>query len=263
MYTAASTEQEQMKKEKCMDCCCEAFSCEISRNKLEEILHCCKRSTEDNNKVPKVVSTVKKIKDMSLILRRGQSKGWVIHTEMIFPLIKASCRNVWVFAELIAVVVSFILSFVTFSLGKNRIFTLLHFVLTIVGTILAIIDGVILLKGCCFFTVCKHRRETSAEAMQATSENKCCKECLDYTRNVFDLIRMILSELIFYPILICDIFEMITSEIYFFDNAVDGLSFALFVLSLVSQLFFVLHCPNCYSYCCQLPIPEKTCSFQL
>ena len=259
MYTAASTEQEQKTTEKCMECCCETFSCDISIKKLKEKF-CCQRSTDDDN----AVSAVKKIKEMSPILRRGRSKGWVIHTEMIFPLVKASCRNIWVFAELMAVVVSFILSMVSFSLGNNRIFTLLHMILTIVGTILAIIDGVILLRGCCVFTVCKHRRETSGEAAPAeTSEkNKCCKECLEYTRSAFDFIRMILSELLFYPILISDIFEMITGETYFFNNAVDGISFVLFALSLASQLFFVyivrlaiLIAANCHSQ--KLRVPDK------
>ena len=244
MYIAASNEpenpedQEETKKEKCIDCCFQSISCNLKNLLL------CKRSEEG---APETLSAVKKIKEMSPILRRGRSKGWVIHTEMIFPLVKASCRNVWVFAELMAVVVSFILSMVTFSLGKNRIFNILHLALTIVGSILAIFDGVILLKGCCCFTVCKHKKEENsaelAEDMgsnETARNNKCCKECLDYGKNVFDLIRMIISELLFYPILICNIFEMITGETYFFfNNAVDGVSFVLFALSLASQLFFV------------------------
>ena len=194
-------------------------------------------------------SAVKKIKEMSPLLRRGRSKGWVIHTEMIFPLMTATCRNIWVLGELIAVLFSFILSMITFSLGKNRVFSILHFVLTIIGGILAITDGVILFKGFCPFTVCKHNRaqvspETAPEATNNnnfdTPENtKCCKECRDYVRSIFDLIRILLSELFFYPILICDIFEMVTSETYFFDNAVDGISFILFALSLASHLLFV------------------------
>ena len=249
MYIAATTEpedpedQEQTKKEKCIDCCFQSISCNISAMKNIVL---CKRSEEDDDdeeEAPVTLSAVKKVKYMSPILRRGRSKGWVIHTKMIFPLVRKSFRYVWVFAECVALIISLVLSIVTlFPLGKNRIFTIIHFVLASVGTLLALIDAGILFTGCCFTKCGKHEKEkVLAEATPKiiNSEVQPCEKCRDHTRNVFDIIRMIFSEFFFYPILMCDIFKMITSETYFFDNVVDGSSFVLFALSLASQLFFV------------------------
>ena len=249
MYIAAINEpevpEEPTKKEKCIDCCFQAYECKYIK-KL-----CCKNRREDE--APKV-SGVSKIRNLEPILRRGRSKGWVIHTEMIFPLVKASLRNIWVTAELIAVLLALILSITSFTLGKNSIFNVLHFGLSTGGSILAIIDAVILLYGCRLCKqcrVCSHKVEQTLDAEEQGSEGdllidkteaSCkgtCKECLKATRNLFDLIRMILSELIFYPLLITNLFEMIIGETYCFHNVKDGISFFLFAISLASQLFFV------------------------
>ena len=84
MYIAASKEPaqpEQTRNEKCIDCCCfEAINCDLKNR--------CKRSMGNNNVVPVEVPGVKEIKKMSPLLRRGRSKGCVIHTEMIFPLVR-------------------------------------------------------------------------------------------------------------------------------------------------------------------------------
>ena len=248
MYIAATTEpedpedQEQTKKEKCIDCCFQSISCNISAMKNIVL---CKRSEEDDDEeeAPVTLSAVKKVKYMSPILHRGRSKGWVIHTKMIFPLVRKSFRYVWVFAECVALIISLVLSIVTLSpLGKNRTFTIIHFVLASVGTLLALIDAGILFTGCCFTKCGEHEKEkvlAEATSKIINSEVQSCEKCRDHTRNVFDIIRMIFSEFFFYPILMCDIFKMITSETYFFDNVVDGSSFVLFALSLASQLFFV------------------------
>ena len=263
MYVAATNEpedpEEETKKEKCIDCCFQSFHCNFK--KLLRL----KASPED--KEPRL-SAVSRINYMTPILRRGRSKGWVLHTKMIFPLVKASVRNFWVAAEFSAVLLALILSITSFTLGKNRTFNILHLALTIAGSILASVDGLILLCSCRLCRDCTHKAEQTSESQQQdceaevstheaeqtlkpqqqlpeagsgeTSESKgICKECLNATRNRFDLIRMILSELIFYPLLICDIFELIVSETYFFDNVEDGISFALFVISLASELFFV------------------------
>ena len=247
MYIAASNEpedpedQEQTKKEKCIDCCFQSISCNVSAM-MNFVL--CKKSKEDDNKEPKTLSAVKKVKHMSAILRRGRSNGSIMHAKIIFPLVRKSFRYVWVVGQCVVLFVSLVFSLVSlFPLGENRIFDVLHVVLAGVGFPLALIDTGILFAGCILTKCCKHK--VSAEAtpnIKGKNDSDCtqsCEKCLDHTRNVFDIIRMIISGLLFYPILICDIFEMITSETYIFDNTLDGISFIGFALSLASQLFFV------------------------
>ena len=248
-YIAALNEPEEPPepscKEKCVDCCCQSFSCNFS--KMTQTFT--RRRQEDDE--PK--SAIKKIDYMTPVLRRGRAKGWVVHTDIIFPLVKNAFRNVWVGGELLIVLIALGLSIASFSLGKNRIFNILHLALTILGSILAIIDGVILLYGCDLVkqcgAICKHDKEGSTDNEspgqqdpEATSSSGCrgkCKQCIDTTQSIFDIIRMFISELIFYPLLICDIFEVITGQAYLFSNVADGISFILFIVSLVLVLLFV------------------------
>ena len=249
LYIAALNEpedpEEEKLKEKCIDYCCQAFSCADGIKRLF-----CRRTPQGETKT----SAIKKIEFMTPILRRGRSKGWVFHTDMIFPLVKNTFRNVWVGTEIVMVIVALGLSIASFSLGNNRVFNGLHLALTILGSILAITDGMILLgqSKCCGkrdSSDCEHTSEQTQdnpnEGSPGDVENgapSCsgkCKQCIEKTKAKFDIGRMILAELIFYPLLICDIFEVVTGEAYHFSNAEDGISFVLFAISLGLVLFYV------------------------
>ena len=244
MFIAALNEPEDPEEpkfnEKCIDCCCQAFSCS---NALKSLFG--RRNPQAENKT----SAIKKIELMTPILRRGRSRGWVMHTEMIFPLVKNTFRNIWVGSELLMVVVALGLSIASFSLGKNRVFNILHLVLTIIGSILAVVDGIILLCQCCGKCHCENtsgEAESNSDAESpggiehaAPSHNGKCKRCAEKCKGLFDIGRMILAELFFYPLLICDIFEVITGEAYRFSSVEDGISFFLFVISLGLVLFYV------------------------
>ena len=261
MYIAALNEpeaaEEPKKKEKCIDCCCQSFSCNFSSM----------TQTFSRRRNPDAQPAFKKIDFMTPVMRRGRSKGWVLHSEMVFPLVGDSVREIWVTFELLTVIIALILSITTFSLGKNEIFNLLHLVLTILGSFLAIIDGLALLFSCSLYKRCKgscsHVPETEEKdgetsknydiaaksdkdpedgQVDSVEQSGCkgrCKECISATRTVFDFIRMIISELIFYPLLMCDIFEMIAGQAFMFENGVDVVSLILFIISTVSLLFYV------------------------
>ena len=223
-------------KENCIDCCCQAcqaFSCTDIFDMNED---------EDEGKS----SASKKIKNMTPILRRGRSRGWVMHNEMIFPLIKNTFRTFWVITQTLMVMVALCFSIVRLGLGKNLSFNILHFVLTILGSILTIIDGMILCQ-CCGKFCCSNCEHTSEEAesdetsrlLHRDESNPTCKQCIENTKGMFDIGRMILAEIIFYPLLICDIFEVIANEAYTFSSAEDGVGFVLFAISLGLVFFFV------------------------
>ena len=242
--------EEKLKtSEKCIDCCCQAFSCKSAIVKLFSG----RRENQKENKPKRNV--IEKIEYMTPILRRGRAYGWKIFEYMVFPLFKDWVRFVWVLMELILLIVSLSLSIASFNLGKDRDFNIFHLALTILGSILSFFDGVLLLKGSSYFKKCgacssgdtvSGESEEKAEcrndqqcSAQTPEHKKNCKECLKATKDFFDVIRIILAEFIFYPLLICDIFELITSETYNFDNAADGISFFLFVISLVLVIFYV------------------------
>lgn len=249
MYIASLNEpehpEEPTRREKCIDCCCQSVHCNFSR-----------MPQSFTRRDPEGQPAFKTINYMTPILRRGRSKGWAMHMELIPGIVRDCCRNWWVFFELVAVIAALGLSIATFSLGKNRIFNILHLILTILGSILAVTDGIILLCGCSMIkkyrTCCEcvpksDSGESPAEVtsvdqqadVNVTERNGKCKRCIAATRSTFDFFRMLLSELLFYPLLICDIFEVITGKAYLFSNVTDGISFTLFAISSVSLFFFV------------------------
>lgn len=66
-----------------------------------------------------------------------------------------------------------------------------------------------------------------------------CKKCCSHSTNLFDLLRLLLSEAIFYPLLICDIFELIVGRGFEGNNSGDRLGFALFIISLLGMVLTV------------------------
>ena len=263
LYIYATNEPEEVEepkiKEKCIDCCCQSFNCNIASMM---------RRLFSRTRNPDAQPAVKKADFMTPVLRRGRSKGWVLHSKAVFPLVGSSFRKIWVLFELVAVALALLLSIASFTLGgKNKTFNLLHLALTILGSILAIIDGLTVLSGCSLYKECKSRcshvpeseekdseagensdihekgdKDVEADQVDSVEQSGCkgrCKECINATRTVFDFIRVIISELIFYPLLMCDIFEMIVGKAFMFENGVDVISFILFIISTVSLLFYV------------------------
>ena len=246
MYAAALKEPEEekeTKKEKCIDFCCLACICN-----LKELF---------GKSGGKIVKT----KDiMTPSLRRGRSKGWLMQSEIIFPFISDTVREVLVSFELITVLIAFALSAATFTSGKNEVFNILHLALTIVGTVLAVTDAVFSLSGCkickgCIACCCpkegrgEHGEKNGADKVELLSDSEGeergnreaggCRKCLNTTKTKLDFVRMIFTEVLLYPLLICDIFELITGQPYKFQSVIDGLSVVLFGISTVSLVLYV------------------------
>ena len=253
MYTAALNEPENpedekpAKKEICVDFCCQACTCNFS-----SMAQPFRRRRSD---APPAIS---KVDDLtSPILRRGRAKGWDMHDEIILPLMNDAIREILVSIELIIVIIALAFSAATFSLGNDRAFNILHLALTIIGSVLAVVDAIFSLSGCKICRACcchkkaneEENREvddiakesiTSAETGQSRNQQVGgCRKCLNATKTKLDFVRMILTEVILFPLLICDIFELVLGEPYKFKNAANGFSFVLFVISSLSLFFYV------------------------
>ena len=259
LHFAALQEPEDLEepttKEKCVDCCCQAFTCNFS--KISQSITKTRVAPVGGESDP----AFEMINYMTPVLRRGRSKGWLLLAKLIPSAVKESYRNVWVASELAILLLALVFSITSVSLSQNEIFNVLHLVLTIIGTLLAVIDGVILLYECGLFkkcrAACQHGLEKvednnlsdntgSNDDLGSHSESNCCsKDCCcskDFfktSRSVLDFIRMALSELIFYPLVICSIFEVVTSQAYRFNSAADGVNFVLLIITLTLLLFFV------------------------
>ena len=178
----------------------------------------------------------KSIIDLSPTLRRGRSKGWLLHRNMIFPLAGTAGRTVWVTAEFITVFITLCLSIARYSCGNNYTFNIIHLTLSIFASVLAFIDALPVTASIIEKFIQVINRKNMLEVDNSSTDNqiaKCCKKC------EFDVSRMVLSELIFYPLLICAMFDMILFESYSFDNKSNQISFVLFIVSVILMLGFV------------------------
>ena len=172
----------------------------------------------------------KSINDLSPTLRRGRSKGWLLHRNMIFPLASTAGRTVWVTAEFIAVFITLGLSIARYSCGNNyNIFNTVHLALSIFASFLSFVDVIAAIASLIGKCVQAIRRKNSTSTVR-----KCCN-----VKNIFDVGRMVFSELIFYPLLICAMFDMILLKSYFFDTEANQISFVLFIMSAILLLGFV------------------------
>ena len=170
------------------------------------------------------------VNDLSPTLRRGRSKGWLLHRNMIFPLASTAGRTVWVTAEFIAVFITLGISIARYSCSNNYIFNTVHLALSIFASFFSFVDVVAVIASLIekIYTPVFERENSTNTA------GKYCK-----VKNIFDVGRMVLSELIFYPLLICAMFDVILLKSYFFDTKANRISFVLFISSAILMLGFV------------------------
>ncbi len=138
-------------------------------------------------------------------LRKGRAEGLSDFKKAIFPLIPDLLRMVWVIFELAIVIVGLVLSVVSLSLNQNRVFNIIHLVLINISTLLALVDGIFTLKNSktCrkLCSKCKADPNNSNKEDKNETEEGCCGKCYSHCSNTFDIMRLILSEVIFYPLL--------------------------------------------------------------
>ena len=170
-------------------------------------------------------------------LRKGRIQGSKNFADAVFPLVPDVLRILWVIIEFGLAVTGLILSVATISLNQNRGFTILHLVLTILACILAGIDAIYNLKNSTTLQkLCCRRRTDNDHTQDVTG---CKQKCCSYLTDLLDILRLILSEAILYPLLICDIFELIVGQGFNGESSGDHLGFALFIVSLISLVLTV------------------------
>ena len=173
-------------------------------------------------------------------LRKGRAEGLSNFKEAIFPLIPDLLRMVWVIFELALVIVGLILSLVTLSLNQNRAFNIIHLVLIILSTLLALVDGIFTFKNSkTCRKICSKCKENTDKEDKNEMKKGCCGKCYARCSNLFDIMRLILSEVIFYPLLVCDIFELIIGRGFEGKSPGDILGIVLFVISLILMILTV------------------------
>ena len=221
-------------------------------NKLHEEVHlpmgtdyvdsCCGKCCDDflcqsrSCSIPCYDTTCSRISQLmqTSVLRKGRAQGSKNFAEAVFPLVHDVLRLLWVSIEFSLALTGLILSVLAASLGQKRAFNILHLAFNILACILAGADAMYTMKNSTTLKkLCCSRR------LDNENETSCRQKCCSYLTDLIDILRLILSEAILYPLLICDIFELIVEKGFKGENSGERLEFALFVISLISLFLTV------------------------
>ena len=227
---------------KCLDYCCQACACSpsaICSNPFGRRLP----PPKEGGEVPARRVTPTEI--MTPILRQGRSKGLKMLKKFAFPLVNDIVRDVWIVTELLATLIALGLSAASFSLGNQnelRVFNSIHLALSVFSTLLAIIDAITNLFQCKSCKQCKKKccNGNASTGQQRTRDPETrCRKCANGCGTASDMIRMLATELILYPLLVCDMFEIIIGKPWKNPEAVDIIGMILFIFSLLALVLYV------------------------
>lgn len=139
--------------------------------------------------------------------------------------------------EILLGFIGFILSCISFSLGNNAVYNIIHFILACLATAFGFIDfftslSTYMTEKCC---------NSKTEKLKSCAARTCCCCTIGDILKGWDVIRVLVNELLFYPLLICDLIEFIVDKGYRFqaENGEDVLSIFLFFHSSISLIFYV------------------------
>ena len=170
--------------------------------------------------------------------------GFRMLRKLLFPAMPKVLRDLWVCAELGVTIFQFVLSVVSLSLENDRAFNFLYLILSIISLILALIDGFIyfIQLGSCAECVrwCRSKRRGDSESDQESetvSGDKSIRKCWQFSpkwknsiSEWFEVVRNVLTELLIYPLLVCDLFDLIVGGSYLRSTTADRMNFAVFIV---------------------------------
>ena len=183
-------------------------------------------------------------------MHKAHNQGLSMIKSIVFPSLPAVLQDIWVYAELIVAILAFAIGmFDIFPVMSSFGFNYTYLSLLIITLLLALTDGIIysFQHGSCArgIRACrkmlKKRRtnenrnyEQNGDHHQNSQvQNRCCqysKKCDHFLNIWFELGRNILTELLLYPLLMCDMFKFITDSAYLPKNAVERTDFGLFII---------------------------------
>ena len=239
---------EEINKEEEEPSCMDKLCCACARKKKKD---------EDEEKVGE--AKVDKTK-LTPELQKASSQGFNMLKKVFFPSMPALLQDLWVYLELIISLFAFTFGFVDYSVGTGtqRTFNLIYLVLAIISTILALIDGFLYIFQVGYsaklirflwkkIKARRQRQHPEAGTEQREEEEESKKICgciprlpekwLTRFNQFFELGRNIVSELLLYPLLVCDLFDFVALGGAQPENSVDRVNYGLFC---VGSFYLVL-----------------------
>lgn len=218
----------QPKKRRIFDCCLDCCSIDCS---------CVYKSLPSSVKAQKLNLTPE--------LKFARLQGLKLSRNLIVPAMPNSIKIIWVILEIVITLAQFIFSIITVQFDTNFAFNIVYLTLASLSLLLALIDTAfyfsqfkIVKRFFCCLCRRKNHNETSSKSSKEDDEddeNK-KKNWKTSLQEWSELIRNFASELLLYPLIVCDLFELIVSGTYQLDSTVNQASFSFFIFG----LFFLI-----------------------
>ena len=188
-------------------------------------------------------------------LYRGRVLGWKIFREIVLPLVNDVFR---IILQLIGSILLLSFSLYNYASGRKEIYNIVHLSLSALALLLASIDlGALIVQKImkCQHSSNRHYTRLNDEgsdhdniqmAPAAASENGTSDNGYNspqrrrFGHNIdlwakfsnVDIARLIIPELLLFPIVICDVYMLINDSVYRLSSALDGTSFIELLLSI-------------------------------
>ena len=173
-------------------------------------------------------------------MKSARTQGVAMLKTLLFPAVPRLLRDVWIAIELVVTIYQLVLSSISLSLNHVETFNITYVVLASIALILAVLDALIHLGSCAatvFYCRSNSNNPTQHKDEQCSIDpgniQDCCllskihrQQASEYS----DIVRNIVTELIFYPLLICNMFDFIVSGSYRRQDSAEKINFSLFVV---------------------------------
>lgn len=185
-------------------------------------------------------------------LYRGRVLGWKIFRQIVLPLIGDVFRIVWAVMQFLMSIILLCLSCFNYVHGRREVYNIVHLSLSTLAFVLASID----LGGSIVYKIMKCRsrnryrqlhRNGSTQSLGSENDHNTATNGLENPGHkakfaYVDILRLIISELLLFPIVICDIFMLINDKVFALDGLLDWTSFIelLFSITVLVVLVYVL-----------------------
>ena len=184
-----------------------------------------------------------------LSIARNQGLGMM--KKLLFPATPKFLRDIWVYSELAVALLQFVFSITSISLSKDRAFNIIYLVLASINIVLALIDGFIYfvqLGACadslrrCHSCCKKNHQESDQKETKKRKWWQLGPKSVERLNEWFEVFRNAGTELLIYPLLVCDLFDLIVGGSYQRQNSADSINFSLFVIGgfyLILSVYFM------------------------
>ncbi|CAI8052384.1 hypothetical protein GBAR_LOCUS28655, partial [Geodia barretti] len=157
------------------------------------------------------------------------------------PSLPRIFRDAWVLIELAVTLYQFFLACASLVQNHVEVFNIVYICFASVALVLSLVDVMIHCVQLGSFSLCllycrskfKSKNQNPSNVSNPESIQSCCllgKKWTKRINNSLELIRNIVSELLLYPLLICDMFDFIVSGSFRQQDSGEKINFSLFIV---------------------------------